>query len=171
MSKLVFNIVEIPEGESRQELLLEPEDLDLSPYDFDGGRIDLDFYRARHFIRASYRVEAGVELVCDRSLEHFVHPISTHYDVVFKTDVEEETEDEEGAVRRFDFHSNTFSIEEEVRDSILLEVPMQKIHPKYLNDEGEIEDFETKSFGEGPSEEEQNSVDPRWEELKKLKDD
>lgn len=171
MSKLVFNIVEIPEGESRQELVLEPEDLDLSPYTFDGGHIELDFYRARHFIRTNYKVEAGVELVCDRSLEPFVHPVTTEYDVVFKTDVEEETEDEEGAMRKFDFHSNTFSIEEEVRDSIMLEIPMQKIHPKYLNEEGEYDEFETKSFGKGPDEEEQDKVDPRWEKLKNLKDD
>lgn len=170
MSKLVFNIVEIPEGESRQVLSLEPQDLDLSPHDFVQGEIELDLYRARHFIRVSYQIQVDVELTCDRSLEPFVHPISTEYDVVFKTDVEEETEDEEGAVRKFDFSSNTFSIEEEVRDSVLLEVPMQKIHPKYLNDEGDYEDFKTKSFGKGPQKNEESSVDPRWEELKKLKD-
>lgn len=171
MSKLVFNIVEIPEGESHKKLALDPEDLDLSPYKFEGGRIELDLYRARHFVRANYYVEAGVELVCDRSLEPFVHPVTTEYDVVFKTEVEEETEDEQGAVREFDFSSNTFSIEEEVRDSIMLNIPMQKIHPKYLNDDGEFEDFETKSFGEGPDEDEKSAVDPRWEKLKKLKDD
>ncbi|MBN2732086.1 MAG: DUF177 domain-containing protein [Balneolaceae bacterium] len=169
MSKLVFNIVEIPEGESRRVLSLEPQDLDLSPHEFVQGEIELDLYRARHFIRVSYQVQADVELTCDRSLEPFVYPINTEYDVVFKTDVEEETEDEEGAVRMFDFSSNTLSIEEEVRDSVLLEVPMQKIHPKYLNDEGDYEDFETKSFGKEPEEAEEPSVDPRWEELKKLK--
>lgn len=170
MSKLVFNIVEIPEGESRKVLSLEPDELDLSPYEFKGGEIAIDFYRARHFIRTGYDVKADIELVCDRSLEKFIQPVSTSYEVVFKTDVEEETEDEGGAVRRFDFSSNTFSIEKEVRDSIMLQVPMQKIHPKYRDEEGNLKDFETKSFGEGPTEEEQEAMDPRWEKLKELKD-
>lgn len=169
MSKLTFNIVEIPKGESRKTLALEPEDLDLSPHDFKGGAIAIDFYRARHFIRSSYEVEAEVELECDRSLEKFIFPVTTSYEVVFKTDVAEETEDEEGAVREFDFSSNTFSIDKEVRDSIMLQVPMQKVHPKFLDDDGNIKDFETKSFGEGPTEEEQEKIDPRWKKLKELK--
>ena len=170
MSKLIFNIVEIPDGESWQNLSLEPDELDLSPYNFNGGEVEVEFYRTRHFIRAKYDAQASVELTCDRSLEKFNYPVSTSYQVVFKTDVEEETEDTEGAVRRFDFSSNTLSIEKEVRDSIMLQIPMQKIHPKFLDDEGNIKNFETKSFGEGLTEEEKNAPDPRWEELKKLKD-
>ncbi len=170
MSKLEFNIVEIPEGESRQVLSLSEDDLDLSPHDFEGGEIAIDFYRARHFIRTSYDVQADVALVCDRSLDEFIQPVSTSYEVVFKTDVEEETEDEDGAVRRFDFSSNSFSIKKEVRDSIMLQVPMQKIHPRYLDEDGNLKDFETKSFGEGPTEEEREATDPRWEKLKELKD-
>lgn len=170
MSKLVFNIVEIPEGESRQELSLEPEDLDLSPYNFLRGEIAIEFYRTRHFIRTNYTVQADVELKCDRSLELFIHPVNTQYEVVFKTDVEQEREDEDGAVREFNFSSNTLSIEEEVRDSVLLEVPMQKIHPRYLNDDGKYESFDTKTFGSLPEESEEESIDPRWEKLKKLKD-
>lgn len=169
MSKLTFNIVEIPKGESQQTLVLDGEDLDLSPHGFKGGGIEIDFYRARHFIRTSYTVNAEVELECDRSLEKFIYPVSTSYEVVFKTDVEEETEDEEGAVRKFDFSSNSFSIEKEVRDSVMLQVPMQKIHPKFLDEEGNLKDFETKSFGEGPTKEEQQKVDPRWKKLKELK--
>ncbi len=167
MSKLSFNIVEIPEGESRREEILEPEDLDLSPYDFCGGRIDLRFNRQRRFIRVNYEVFAGVELICDRSLKSFEHPVDTAYDVIFKTDVEQETEDENGAVRQFNFSNNTFTIEKEVRDSILLKVPIKKIHPDYRDEEGNVDEFETKKFGEAP-EDEEKSIDPRWEKLKKL---
>jgi uncharacterized metal-binding protein YceD (DUF177 family) len=169
MSELRFNITEIPEGESRQVRSLAPETLDLDSYRFEGGEIIIDFYRARHFIRTSYALEAGVELVCDRSLEAFIYPVSTSYEVVFKTDVQKETEDEDAAVRRFDFSSNTFSIEKEVRDSIMLEIPMQKIHPRFLDEEGNSKQFGTKSFGDIAPEEEQQKMDPRWEKLKELK--
>jgi len=167
MSKLVFNIVEIPEGESRRTEQLGPEDLELDLCNFKEGHITLDFYRTLHFIRLQYEVEAQIELTCDRSLEPYVDTVNSRYEVIFKTDVQEETEDEEGAVRAFDFSTNTFSIEDEVRGSIMLEVPMQKIHPKYLDENNEYKDFKTKSFGD-IAEDDEPTIDPRWEKLKEL---
>lgn len=169
MSKLEFYIVEIPEGESSQTLALEPEDLDLSPYTFKGGKIDLEFYRTIHFIRVNFTVHSDVELQCDRSLDHFDYPIDTDYEVLFKVDVKEESEDEDGAVRRFNFSSNTFNIEDEVRDTVMLHIPMQKIHPRYLDEDGNIKEFDTKKFGDIPDDDEEEIVDSRWEDLKKLK--
>lgn len=167
MSKLVFNIVEIPEGESQRTVGLTEEDLDMSPYDFKGAEVDLLFYRTIHFIRVNFHVDADVELVCDRSLEPYIQPIASDYEVLFKVDVQEETENEDGAVRRFDFSSNTLSIEEEVRDTIMLNIPIKKLHPKFLDDEGNPKEFETKKYGDIQEETEQ--IDPRWEKLKKLK--
>lgn len=169
MSKLVFNIVEIPEGESQRALDLHPDDLDLSPYTFKGGTIDITFYRALHFIRVTFNVHSDVELQCDRSLDFFDQPVEATYEIVFKVDVEEETEDEEGAVRRFNFSSNTLSIEEEVRDTVLLQIPIKKLHPKFLDEEGNPKEFESKSFGSEGRSDQQDAIDPRWEELKKLK--
>lgn len=168
MSKLTFNIIDIPDGQSRRVVEMEEDDLDLSPHQFKGGSVDLEFYRTLHFIRVNFTVHTGVELICDRSLKPFVLPVEDDFQVVFKVDVEQETEDEEGAVRRFNFSSNTLSVEDEVRDTIMLNVPMQKIHPDYLDEEGEPVDFETKSYGDVKSSE-QAAIDPRWEKLKELK--
>jgi uncharacterized metal-binding protein YceD (DUF177 family) len=168
MSKLIFNLTKIPEEESSKEIKLAPNDLDLSPYRFEGGDIQIHFYRSSEFIQTDYLVQADVELICDRSLEPFIYPVAASYEVIFKTDVQQETESEDTAVRRFDFTTNTFSIEKEVRDSVMLEIPMQKIHPKYLDDEGKITDFETRRFGAEQKLENQPS-DPRWKKLKQLK--
>lgn len=168
MSKLKFKIVEIPEGESRRTLELSDEDLDLSPYDFKGGIIDITFNRGLRFIRVNFLVDVDVELVCDRSLEPYIKPIEAEYEVVFKVDVKEETENEESAVRRFDFSENTLDISDEVRDTILLNIPIKKLHPKYFDEKGNLKDFETKKFGD-VEEDDSEIVDPRWEKLKKLK--
>lgn len=170
MSKLEFHIVEIPEGQSRRDLSLDREDLDLSPYTFKGGEMEIDFYRTLHFIRVNFDVHAIVEIQCDRSLEYFDKPVEADYEVVFKVDVQEETEDENGAVRRFNFSTNTISIEEEVRDTIMLQIPIKKLHPKFLDEKGNPKDFESKTFGSIKEEGEGENIDPRWEELKKLKD-
>ncbi len=170
MSKLEFHIVEIPEGQSRRVLTLDEEDLDLSPYTFKGGEIGIDFYRTLHFIRVNYDIHAGIEIQCDRSLEYFEKPVEADYEVVFKVDVQEETEDENGAVRRFNFSTNTLSIEDEVRDTLMLQIPIKKLHPKFLDEEGNPKEFESKTFGNTGDEGEGEKIDPRWEKLKKLKD-
>jgi uncharacterized metal-binding protein YceD (DUF177 family) len=114
-------------------------------------------------------VDSDVEIVCDRSLEPYIQPIESDYEVVFKVDVQEEKEDENGAVRRFNFSSNTLSIEDEVRDTIFLNVPIKKLHPKFLDEEGRPKEFETKSFGDTKEDTDAEVVDPRWEKLKELK--
>ncbi len=169
MSKLEFNIVEIPDGESRRTVELTEEDLDLSPHTFEGGTVDLLFYRTLHFIRVNFHVDSEIEITCDRSLEPYIQPIESDYEVVFKVDVQEETEDENGAVRRFNFSSNTLSIEDEVRDTIFLNIPIKKLHPKFLDEEGKPKEFETKSFGDTKEDKDAEVVDPRWEKLKELK--
>lgn len=170
MSKLEFNIVEIPEGESQRTVGLTEDDLDLSPYAFRGGEVQLLFYRTLHFIRVNFHVDSDVELVCDRSLETYIQPIESDYEVVFKVDVQEEKEDENGAIRRFDFSTNTLSIEEELRDTIFLNIPIKKLHPRFVDEEGNPKDFETKSFGDIKEEDENPEiVDSRWEKLKELK--
>lgn len=171
MDKLEFKIVEIPEGQSERQLSLSGDDLSLDDYEFEGGSIDLSFYKTPHFIRVKFALDVGVTLTCDRSLDTFTHPVEDDYEVVFKVDVQEESEDENGAVRRFDFSSNTLSVQEEVRDTILLNIPIKKLHPRFLDEQGNPKDFAEESFGDIPEEGEQQKIDPRWEKLKKLKDD
>lgn len=168
-SKLTFKIVEIPEEESRRTVELSGNDLDVSSYDFRGGVIDLQFYRTLHFIRINFHLDVEVALICDRSLEEYIQPINADYEVLFKVDVQEETENMDGAVRRFNFSSNTLSIAEEVRDTILLNIPIKKIHPKYLDEEGIPRAFETKKFGTIQSPDDDGAIDPRWEKLKEIK--
>ena len=169
MSKLKFKIVEIPEGESQRTVELTDEDFDLSPHGFEGGFVNIQFDRALRFIRVNFQVDTGVELVCDRSLEKFILPIVADYEVLFKVDVQEETETEDGAVRRFDFSSNSLSIENEVRDTIMLNIPIKKLHPKFLDEDGNPTEFETKEFGDVRHEDNTERIDPRWEKLKDIK--
>jgi uncharacterized protein len=57
------------------------------------------------------------------------------------------------------------SITDELRDSILLEIPIKKLHPRFYDEHGEPLPF-TKQFGTSDVPEE----DPRWDALKNLKD-
>jgi uncharacterized metal-binding protein YceD (DUF177 family) len=168
---LKFYIREIPKGQSSKTVQLEPEDLDLSPYEFKGGSVDFEFERALHFIEVQFTAHADVELVCDRSLRPYIHHMDAEFKVVFKVDVREETETEEAAIRRFNFDTNTFSVADEVRDTIMLNIPIKKVHPDYVNEEGKLKEFETQKYGNPDEpEEREEPMDPRWKKLKQLKD-
>ncbi|SMO74759.1 YceD family protein [Gracilimonas mengyeensis] len=166
---LTFKIFEIPEGESEKTLDLASQELDLGELTFNGGTIDIKFYRTLHFIRTTFSVDAKVELICDRSLDAFDYEVQQDYEVLFKAEEVEETADESGAVRNYDHGGNQIDLEQDVRDTILLNIPTKKLHPRFLDDDGNPKEMLDEQFGDIPDEEE-DRIDPRWEKLKELKD-
>ncbi|MCC5915505.1 MAG: DUF177 domain-containing protein [Balneolaceae bacterium] len=166
-SKLIFQLQLIPDGESTRTVSLEGEELELKDdIKLQKGKLDVVFYKTDHFVQTRFTVEADAELICDRSVRPFTKSVEGSYTVHFEPDPEEETETEKEAIRRIPPEELTLSIEKEVRDTILLNLPTRKIHPDLLDEDGVPLEFETKKFGDHPQEE---TIDPRWEKLKKLK--
>lgn len=165
-----FKIFELPEGQSNKTLELDADALDLGEdVTFKGGVLEIDFYRTEQFIRAQFEVEATVELICDRSLDAFDHKVHQNYEVLFKADEIEESADENGAVRSYDHASQQIDLEQDVRDTILLNLPTKKLHPRFLDENGNPKEVLNEQFGDIPDEDE-DQIDPRWEKLKDLKD-
>lgn len=167
--KLTFDIQKIPEGQSHKTAHLPEEYFTLK----DETRlieadVSISFYRTDHFVKVSFEVNSVVELICDRCLEPFTKPIEGVFDILFEPGEVEETETVKSAVRQIPSDDLVLDIEEEVRDTIILNIPVKKIHPKYYDDDGKPEEFGVARFGDIEPDEEQK-IDPRWEELKKLK--
>lgn len=167
-SKLTFELQEIPDGKSERNVPLSEGDLELDDeITLKEGNVHVNFLRTNHFVEVDFTVDVDTELICDRSLKPFVRHLNGSYHVLFEPDNVEDTESEKGAVRQIPPEDLVLDIEKEVRDTIMLEIPVRKIHPDYLDSEGNPEDFETKHYGPEPDEDEM--IDPRWAELKKLK--
>ncbi|MDR9415041.1 MAG: DUF177 domain-containing protein [Gracilimonas sp.] len=165
-----FKIFELPEEQSEKSLELKVDAIDLGDQvTFAGGMLNIQFYRTPQFIRAQFEVNATVELTCDRSLDNFDHELDQQYEVLFKTDDIEESADENGAVRNIDHTSQEIDLEQDVRDTILLNLPAKKLHPRYLDEDGNPKEVLHKKFGDIP-EDDEDQIDPRWEKLKDLKD-
>jgi uncharacterized metal-binding protein YceD (DUF177 family) len=171
-SPLTFELQEIPEGKSTRRVPLGENSLKL---DDDStllnASVQIEFFRSDHFIRVFFEVEAETRLVCDRSLKPFKESVSGEYEVIFYPESHEEHETEKGKVKEIDADRLTISIDDEVRDTIMLQIPVRKLHPDLLDDEGKPKEFGTKVFGKNVEDEsdEGQPIDPRWEELKKLK--
>jgi len=165
---LKFKIFEIPEGQSQRTIELESDDLEIEEVPFEGAVLDINFYRTLQFIQVKFGLKADIKLICDRSLDEFDHQIETSYEVLFKAEEVEESADEKGSIRNIDIHSKQIDLEQDVLDSILLNLPVKKLHPRFLDDEGNPKEFVHQQFGNDSDEEEEN-IDPRWEALKELK--
>lgn len=166
---LKFKIFEIPEEQSERNLDLSSDELDLEEITFKGGTIHIEFYRTLHFIRAQFSIDAEVELVCDRSLDAFDHTVHQEYEVLFKAEEVEESADQNGSIRNYDHSSQQIDLEPDVRDTILLNLPTKKLHPRFLDEDGNPKEVLNEQFGDIPDEDE-DSIDPRWAKLKELKD-
>lgn len=172
-SKLIFELQEIPDGKSTRIVSLDENSLLLDDEcSLQRADVQIEFYKSDHFIRTRFEVSAETELICDRSLRPFNDTVTGEYEILFYPDSVEEHETEKGKVKQINPDHLTISIDEEVRDTIMLQIPVRKIHPDLLNQDGTPGDFKTKTFGaagEGGSGGNDQQIDPRWEELKKLK--
>ncbi len=157
-----FKVNEIPDGKSEQVLSIDPNQIDVGDVTLNDLQLKVHFDKSAVTIRLHFNVIANVTLICDRSLVPFEHIIDRNYDIVFNEGEAEEIEDEHSAIRSLNSHENKIRIDKEVRDTLLLGVPIKKLHPKFLDENGNPTDFQ-KTFSD------KDYIDPRWEKLKSLK--
>ncbi|MBO6792330.1 MAG: DUF177 domain-containing protein [Balneolaceae bacterium] len=163
-----FKIFEIPDGKSQKSIQITPGSLDLGDVSLKQGNVEINFDKNPRFIRAELDIKATLELICDRSLEPFDYEVERPYEILFKFDETEESEDNRGAIRTIDHQRNEISIEQDVLDTLLVHLPVKKLHPRFLDEDGNPKEFVAESFGETDDDEE-DAIDPRWEALKDLK--
>lgn len=121
-------------------------------------------------IEARFEIKGNVKLICDRSLDPFQYPLKLDKKVIFKFgDANEELSDEIIMIHR---DSDHLELGQYIYEFISLAIPMKKLHPRY---EGEL-DLEDESEGKiiytsGSDSDDKGDedIDPRWEQLKKLK--
>jgi len=119
------------------------------------------------FIEASFKINGKAGLICDRSLDPFDHPVVMDKKIVFKYG-EEETELSDEIII-ISPERASLDIGQYIYEFIALSIPIKKLHPRYANepeDEGEGKLIYSSADDDIKKE---NTIDPRWEKLKKLK--
>lgn len=128
------------------------------------GTCDVILTKTDSMITLDLKIGGTIELECDRSLELFDFPVSVNKEIIYKYgDEEKELSEDVFVILKGEQQINIASF---LYESISLEVPMKKLHPKF-KDQPESDEMIYVSETEGESQEE--STDPRWEALKKLK--
>lgn len=133
------------------------------------GTCKLELEKSATMMTLRFHIEVDVELTCDRSLDPFDYPIKADEQVIIKFGEDNYALSEDVLVIRNDTPS--INVSELIYEFIMLAIPMKKLHPRYEADEEEDPDLIYTSSAEEDTSESDEEVDPRWEALKKLKDD
>lgn len=120
-------------------------------------------------ISVDFKIEGVLQLICDRSLESFDHPIDIKEHLILKYG--EEFDNSRDDIWVIPNSQESINVEANIYEYLTLAVPLKKLHPRF-QDEEEYEDeialvytSEDKSSDDNTDE----TADPRWDALKNIK--
>ncbi len=130
------------------------------------GDVHVELEKNESFIKMTIQINSKVELVCDRSLDPFDFDIDIVRNIIFKYGEEEiELDDEVVMITR---DTQRLNLAQYIYEFIGLEIPMKRLHPRFNDDNND--DELVYSDEDRKVEEDETLSDPRWEALKKLKE-
>jgi uncharacterized protein len=137
---------------------------------FSGGDFQAVVVLNKHetFIEANFSIQGQADLICDRSLEPFKHPVRIKKKVMFKYGEQAGEIDEEIIV--ITREQAQLDLGQLMYEMIGIEIPIKKLHPKFQEIEEEDDsDGKIVYTSKNDDDNDDGAIDPRWEILKKLK--
>jgi uncharacterized metal-binding protein YceD (DUF177 family) len=135
-------------------------------------KVTVDLTKSALMIQVQLQITGSIELTCDRSLERFDSPIAVNEKLIFK--YSDHNEDMGDNLFLLDRKEPKLDLSQDIFDFIALEVPMKKLHPRYLTDGVDTETdsfiYTTDRADANPTKSAEEATDPRWAALQKLKD-
>jgi len=163
---LTIDITSLSTGIHHLELEPPADQANLDPSTFEDIQVDVELQYHRDRILVKLHATATAELTCDRTLQPYEQEIEGDYNVLFgpPSMVGQEGEEFE-EVRPLDPSDREIDITDVVRDTLLLSIPQRRIAP-----DAEDEAI-TREFGATEEETDEEAIDPRWSDLKELKNE
>ena len=130
------------------------------------GNLDVHLSLIKHdgFLETTFKIKGSVKLICDRSLDEFDYALDLNNPVIFKFAEEAEEISEEVIHLRRD--ADTLNAGQYIYDMIGSALPMKRLHPRFEQENDENGDGKI-IYSSATKDE--DTIDPRWEKLKKLK--
>jgi len=160
---LTVDVTSLSDGIHHLEFSPSAEEAALDPTTFRDVHVEAELQCHRDRILVKLSATATAELTCDRTLKSYDEDVEGRYNLLFGPPemVGQEGEEFE-EVRPFHPSDQEIDLTDVVRDTLLLALPQRQIAP------GAEEEPIDQEFGR-PEEAEEEPIDPRGEELQKLK--
>jgi uncharacterized protein len=126
--------------------------------------VDVSLEKKATFITFNYRLNGKVKLICDRSLDEFDHELTAENKVILKFG--EEAQELTDELELIPYNTQIINIARHIYEFVTVAIPMKKLHPRYLD---EADDNQIIYSSKSDEDIEESTLDPRWSELKKLK--
>jgi uncharacterized metal-binding protein YceD (DUF177 family) len=171
LSKYCIDIVSLKNQEYQFEFIVEPsffqrfEESEIEKCSFD---CLIVLRKTDGFIEANFKIQGFVELECDRSLDKFDHSIDLEKRMIFKFGEEDREIDDE--VEMISKDRQSIDMSKFFFEFISMAIPMKRLHPRYMNEEQTNEELYFSSEEKFDLDDQKEEIDPRWEALKKLRD-
>jgi uncharacterized protein len=153
----VLDVAPLANGIHILSFELSPSNIGLEDTDFEQITVEISLDRQVDKALVQISTKALAHLVCDRTLVPFTQWVEGEHEVFFDDEITEGAENDE--VRPFPL-TQKLELTDDVRDTILLSVPIRKIAPEALEADIPL------AFG---AVEEEDHTDARWDALKALK--
>jgi len=127
------------------------------------GKVELDLKLSETMMVLDFNLDLEVELVCDRSLDAFYYPIKKKEELIVKFGETDEELSEDLIV--ISEGVQILDVAPYIQEYIGLSIPMKKLHPRYDGQDTPPLIYQSVE----DEEESKETIDPRWEALKKLK--
>ena len=131
-------------------------------------KIQVELEKRTTYLRLVFMHEGEVELVCDRCLDTYMQPINGHNVMLVKFS-ESESDDGDDVIY---IHPGKYQVEvgKLIYEFIVLSIPIRHVHPDGLDGNSLCDPEMLKKLDEHKTfdQPENDPVDPRWSELKKI---
>jgi len=164
---LTVDISSLSPGIHHRAFAPSATEVELDPTTFEDVEVEAELQYHRDRILVKLSASATAHLTCDRTLEPYEQPVEGHYGLLFgPPEMVGQEGDEFEEVRPLTPSDQEIDLTDVVRDTLLLALPQRRVAP------GAEEEPIDREFGApAEGEREEDVVDPRWDELRKLQDD
>ncbi len=169
VKKYDINIYHLKEGEHQYQFEIEDsffQNFDNSLIDHGKVQVILTLDKKTTFIELNFLIQGHYQLICDRSLQEFDHPISTNNKVILKFGDENKEIDDD--IYMILPETQKLNIAQWIYEFVMLTVPMKKIHPDLIDELADVEIGKIVYSSEIENGDIDNEIDPRWLKLKNL---
>lgn len=163
-----IKISNLGEGERIYEFDTTAEELEIPDLNFDGGiKVKVVLNKVGTQINLDVNLKGTFAFECERCLEEMKQPFDVSFELIYRYDYSGELIDSdevnEDNIKYIDPHTHKVDITNDVRDYLILNVPMKRTHDE--NDEN------CKQIGKPDSTDpnENKEINPVWEKLTKNK--
>ncbi len=169
MNKFIIPFIGLKDGKHQFEYQIDKKFFEAFQYDeFEDVniKVDLSFDKMTTMLVLEFQFSGYITLACDISNELFNQPINDEFKLIVKFgDKFNDDHDEILVIPHSEFQLN---ITQYIYESIILAIPIKRIHPNVLDGSLKSEVIEKLKELEVTAIKIEN-IDPRWDKLKSLK--